>query len=148
MLPGDLSAYLSETKKIGAAAIKKHSARFFLPAFTPLAEYSPIADVKTIGDVPGVYALYDSQLSMVYFGQAKTKVRTEIRQTLNREVAGARKLWGSASKKPTFSDISTHFSAYSVVNGDDDLIHDIEALVIRLVINGTFNAKAAHFKRK
>jgi hypothetical protein len=94
----------------------------------------------------GVYALFSSSGTILYFGKA-TDLRVEIKQTLQRMTTTGFVLEGVKNGKHAFRTIATRYSAFAICRGDSDFRHDVEALILRMVINDTFNRNLGHFKR-
>jgi hypothetical protein len=148
----NLSAYINGTKRISWDALENASKKVFgePPAFLPVVEgfnlkTSGLPTMAQLPTEPGIYALYDSAMRVIYFGKA-TSLYMEVRQTLKRHVAEVRPWTGS--KSLTFRDITTYISAFSVARGDGKFIHDVEALCLRILVNNTFNKNGGSLKRK
>lgn len=148
---GNLSSYLAGTKHVSWKWLHNATRKVCgePPAFTPVLEGHDlwVDGLPTLAQMPkieGVYALYDSAMRIIYFGKA-TSLYAEVRQTLSRKVAEVRP-W-SGNKNLTFKDISMYLSAYSIARGDNQFIHDIESLVLKMLVNNTFNKKSGNFKR-
>lgn len=150
--PGNLSDYLSGKKSISWARLRRCNEQVFgeSPAFVPLIEGhdfikkgKPLKSKLTGG--PGVYALFDSAMRVLYYGKA-TNLFTEVGQTLKRHVKEVRPWTGSKNLK--FRDITRYISAYSIVRGDSDFRHDVETLCHKFFVNNTFNKNSGQFKRK
>ncbi len=148
----NLSAYLAGTKKISFDRLESATKKVFgePPAFQPVVEgfnvaISGLPTIAQLPKEPGIYALYDSAMRVIYFGKA-TSLYMEVRQTLKRAVAEVRPWTGN--KNLTFKDITTYLSAYRITRGDGKFIHDIEALGLRILVNNTFNKNGGSFKRK
>ena len=149
--PGNLSAYLSGAKSISWKRLRRCTEQVFgtPPAFAPVFEgYDFTKNGKPtkadLPEVPGIYALFDSAMRALYYGKA-TNLYTEVRQTLNRKIREVRPWTGA--KNLVFSDITTYISAYTIIRGDVDFRHDLEALCHKLFVNNTFNIKSGDFKR-
>lgn len=149
--PANLSAYLSGGKQVSWQWLKTATSKVYdqPPAFHPVLEGYDLSSnglpkLSALPKVRGVYALYDSAMRVIYYGKA-TSLYMEVRQTLNRHVREVRP-WSSA-KNLTFRDISVYLSAYTLVRGDVDFVHDLEAFGLRLLVNNTFNKKGGYFKR-
>lgn len=147
----NLTAYLNGGKRIAWKRLKSATQEVLgrAPAFLPIIEgYDLRAHGKpTLGVLPaepGLYALYDSAMRVLYYGKA-TSLYAEVRQTLDRHVAEVRP-W-SGAKNLTFQQITAYLSAYRIVRGDADFRHDVEAFGLRLLVNNTFNKNGGKFKR-
>ena len=154
VLQPNLASYLGGSKNFTRDRLYEWTSRLFAPVFHPLAEIRPLDDgVTDLDGLIGVYALFDSSRRLVYFGQAKTNLMKEIRQTLQRSIAGGQTVWLGPDHKPQtttpkFKDFAHYISAYEIEGGDPEAIHDVEALILRLVVNSTMNAKTEKFKRE
>ena len=84
-----------------------------------------------------VYILYDSAPNVIYVGRAKN-FAAEVRQTLKRKIS-------TNNFGPDFETIAEYISLYEIEN--TTLRHDIEVLLIRLLINQTYNRNIGHFKK-
>lgn len=147
----NLTSYLNGTKSISWKRLRKAVEHVFgiPPAFQPIVEGFDVAEngLPSLADVPkepGIYALYDSAMRVIYYGRA-TSLYAEVRQTLNRRVAEVRPWTGQ--KNLTFLSITAYMSAYRIVRADAQFIHDVEAFGLRLLVNNTFNKKGGTFKR-
>jgi hypothetical protein len=148
----NLSDYLNGRKSISWKRLRSCTAHVFgqPPAFQPIIEGFDITrkGLPTVGDLPherGVYALFDSAMRLLYYGKA-TDLYAEVRQTLGRKVAEVRPWTGK--KNLTFRTITQFVSAYRILRGDADFVHDLEAFGLRLVVNNTFNKNGGSFKRR
>ncbi|MBD3648235.1 MAG: hypothetical protein HUJ31_12470 [Pseudomonadales bacterium] len=149
--PANLAAYLGGSKRVSWKWL--HNATRGVcgepPAFIPILEgydlwVNDLPDQKAMPKTPGVYALYDSAMRILYFGRASS-LYSEVRQTLKRKVAEVRP-W-SGKKNLTFEDISAYVSAYIIARGDSEYVHDLESFVLRMLVNNTFNKNSGYFKR-
>lgn len=147
----NLSDYLAGKKKITWKRLESATKHVFgqPPAFQPLLEgYDLSADglpkLAQLPKSPGIYALFDSAMRVIYYGKA-TSLYDEIRQTLKRRVAEVRP-W-KRDKGIRFREITKYLSAYTIIRGDADFRHDIEAFGLRIMVNNTFNKNGAQFKR-
>ena len=149
--PSNLADYLHRKKPVSWKLIETATAKLYTespPAFIPLVEghnlhiHPGTAGVLPAG--PGLYALFDSAMRLVYFGKA-SNLRAEVSQTLRRRVAAVRPWTGA--RNLTFRGIATFLSAYEIAGGDADFRHDVEALGLRLFVNNTFNTNGARFIR-
>jgi len=146
-----VSAYLAGTKPIAFKRLKNASEQLFgeAPAFVPILEGWDLFEggrpsLSDIGAGPGLYALYDSAMRVIYFGKA-ANLYMEVRQTLGRHVAEVRPWTGAHNLR--FVDIAYYLSAFRIERGDANFRHDVEVLVLRLLVNNTFNKKGGNFKR-
>ncbi len=151
IVPPNLSAYLNGSKRVAWKRLEAATRAVFgePPAFIPVLELRNLSkdgvpSKAEIGTTPGVYALFDSAMRLLYFGKA-ANLYTEIRQTLDRRLDHVRTL--VAGKPLKFRDVSAYLSAYRVERGDGDFRHDLEALALRIVRNTTFNKNFGKFKR-
>ncbi len=142
----NVSQYLSGSKEVGPRTLK--SAVYHLGEW----EVKPVLEVQakptTLADIPqtpGIYALYDSSASILYVGQA-TRLRVEIRQTLNRTTNFPVRSGPQLTKKqrPKYKDITTRISVYQVLS--PRLRHNLEALLLRIFPNQSHNNKLGKFK--
>ncbi len=146
----NLTDYRSGKKSIDWKRLRRAAAQVTgLPSFAKLVEVYDISgglpSVNDMPDVPGIYALYDYKKQPIYWGKA-TKLRAEIRQTLNRAIA-SKKAKGVYSGK-TFKDVSNFISAYSIQRSDADFRTDIEAIGLRVFRGFLLNANNGDFQRK
>jgi hypothetical protein len=147
---GDQNHYLASTKNIRTKRLHRAAHQIFgtPPAFLPLVERAPVAATlpATLNKKPGVYALFSSSGSLLYFGKA-TNLRFEIGQTLSR-LTPKTLVGGTKVKKVTFRDVAALYSAYEVARGDSSFRHDAETLVLRVARRDTLNTVGGHFTRK
>jgi hypothetical protein len=144
--PTNVSQYLSGTKKVGIATVRRGVTHLAEWNVTPLLEVEPKPpSLAHISTAPGIYALYDSSASVVYLGQAKN-LRSEIRQTLNRKANFPVRVGPhiSRKRKPRYRDITTRISVYEVPSAR--LRHNLEALLLRLFPNQIHNDKLGRFR--
>lgn len=146
----NLSDYRSGSKNIAWKRLRRATEQVMMPAFHPLLEGHDLMlkGFPTVSDLPrtpGLYALFDSAMRVVYYGKA-TSLYAEVGQTLKRRVGEVRPWTGA--KNLTFDEISTYLSAYTIARGDEMFRHDVEALGLRLMVNNTFNKNSGSFKRK
>jgi len=151
ILAPNLSDYLSGNKRISWKRLQSATKHVFgqPPAFIAVVEgYDVQAEgmpsLKVLPRDPGLYALYDSAMRIIYYGKAAS-LYAEVRQTLSRKIAEVRPWTGV--KDLTFLEITTYISAYKINRGDADYRHDLEAFGLRLLVNNTFNKKGGTFKR-
>ena len=146
----NLSSYLNGSKTVDWRRIRSATASVFgtPPAFVPVLEGWDLKEgAPRVADLPrdpGIYALFDSAMRVIYYGKA-TSLYAEVRQTLARKVPEVRPWTGARNLR--FSDVSAYLSAYKIARGDSQFRHDVEALGLRLFVNNTFNRKGANFKR-
>jgi hypothetical protein len=152
MHQSNLSDYLRSRKTVSWTRLKSATHQVFgqPPAFCPVIEgydlyESGIPTLAELSHDPGIYALFDSAMRVIYFGKA-TDLYNEVRQTLRRSVAEVRPWTGA--KNLRFRDIAAYLSAYKLTRSDPDFRHDVEAFGLRIMVNNTFNKKGAAFKRK
>jgi hypothetical protein len=147
----NLSSYLAGTKSISWKRLRNATRSVFgePPAFVPVVEgydfrLNGVPTLAIVPREPGLYALYDSAMRVIYYGRA-TSLYAELRQTLNRHVAEVRPWTGA--KNLTFRAITAYISAYKIARGDSIFVHDLEAFGLKLLVNNTFNKNGAQFKR-
>lgn len=143
-----LNAYLDRSREVPSDRLKRWAECVlipYLPTFSAVAEHAPLTELKEISQNPGVYALFDSAARVIYFGQA-TQLQKELRQTLARPAPRMYFAGNYAGRR--FADVTAYFSAYEIHGGDAAFRHDVEALVLRTVINNTLNKKVGHFKMR
>jgi len=68
-------------------------------------------------------------------GQKPGAVSTEVRP------------W-TGTRNLKFKTIANYLSAFDMPRGDADYRHDVEAFVLRILVNNTFNKNIGTFKRK
>lgn len=149
---GDQNHYLSGAKRVSMNRLRRAAEQVFgtPPAFVPVVERQALpTNLATLPTAlkgsPGVYALFSSSGSLLYFGKA-SDLLTEIKQTLGRPTPAVL-VNGTAKEVYTFRDLSSYYSAYHVLRGDKDFRHDLESLAIRCVRRDTLNGVGGHFKR-
>lgn len=147
----NVSSYLSGSKLISWKRLRTATEQVLgePPAFVAVFEGWNLFEKgrppkATITTAPGLYALFDSAMRVVYFGKA-TNLYAEVRQTLNRRVAEVRPWTGA--KNLAFDGIANYLSAYTIARGDATLRHDVEAFFLRVLVNNTFNKNGGHFIR-
>jgi hypothetical protein len=147
----DVYSYLNGRKHVTWKRLHSATAQVFgePPAILPklegwnLFEDGPPKFANISGE-PGLYALFDSAMRVIYFGKTKN-LYLEVRQTLRRHVAEVRPWTGKHNLR--YADIASYLSAYTVARSDRALRHDLEVLVLRLLVNNTFNKNAGYFVR-
>ena len=102
------------------------------------------SDPAQVPHVGGLYAFFDSAMRVIYFGKA-TNLYKELRQTWQRRVSAVRP-W--SNHKVQFKDVAAYVSAYEITRADSKFRHDTEALVLRILVNNTFNNNRGKFIRK
>jgi len=150
--PPNLYAYLrtKKPKPVSFKRLKRAAEQIFgePPAFIPVLEMDALKDgmisKKAVGTEPGIYALFDSAYRVIYVGKA-SNLYSEIQQTLSRR---AREIHPLSSRKITYREITSYVSAYRVNRSDLPFRHDLEALLLRLIVNNTLNDRVGEFKRK
>jgi hypothetical protein len=147
----NLNAYLAGTKPISWKRLESATRHVFgePPAFVPIIEghnYTKdgFPPVSQLPKEPGIYALFDSAMRVIYYGRA-TKLYDEVRQTLNRPIAEVRP-W-SGKKDLQFKDITAYLSAFRIVRADATFIHDLESFGLHFLVNNTFNKNGGTFTR-
>jgi hypothetical protein len=147
----NLSDYLRGKKRVGWDRLGSatHQVCGEPPAFVALVEQwdlwaSGDPPKAQVGDVPGVYALFDSAHRCIYFGKA-TNLYTELRQTLNRTQTKIRTPTGASSER--FRDLAAYASVFEIVRGDGAFVKDVESLVLRCFRNLTLNSNFGKFER-
>jgi len=148
----NLSDYLAGNKNVTWERLKRATEQILgqPPAFHAVVEgYDVVSNglpkVAVLPKKPGIYALFDSAMRIIYYGKAKS-LYAEVRQTLGRKVGEVRPWTGTKNLK--FRDITQYISAYTLIRGDATFYHDVEAFGLRLMVNNTFNKKGGTFKRK
>jgi hypothetical protein len=144
--PTNVSAYISGSKTPGKKTLMTAWRHAFEWEVHPIVEVREIKDHKqNVPTVPGIYALYDSSVSILYVGQA-TNLRAELNQTLNRVCNFPVRQGPNLSKKarPKYRDLATHLSAYEVQSAR--LRHNLEALLLRLFPNQAHNNKVGNYR--
>lgn len=146
----DQRHYVNGTKSISLKRLRRAAEQVFgtPPAFVPEVERQPLPDSLpgSLNGKPGLYAFFSSSGSLVYFGKA-TNLYAEINQTLKRNTPSIL-FRGTTKTQHKFRDVTKFYSAYHVPRGDSDFRHDVEALVLRAVLNDTFNVRVGYFKRQ
>ena len=96
----NLTAYLNGSKNIGWKRLQTATQEVFgvPPAFIPVVEGFNLTEASpTVADLshePGVYALFDSAMRLLYFGKA-TDLYAETHQTLRRSAPEVRPWTGA-----------------------------------------------------
>ena len=108
----------------------------------PEREIQPIKEAKPMPDSSGVYVLYDSGGHVLYIGKAKN-LKTEVNQTLRKLVppsdrVGLRFGPDLKKKKRTLRNLVHYVSLYRI--GNADFRHNVEALLLRIFANQTYNS--------
>lgn len=145
----DQRQYLSGTKRVTSKRLQRAAREVFgtPPAFVCLAERVPLGGKvpKYLAGKAGVYALFSSSGTLLYFGKA-TDLGAEMNQTLGRK-SPKRLVQGTSKAAHTFRSLVAYFSAYEVARGDKLFRHDLESLVLRVVRADTLNSVGGHFQR-
>jgi hypothetical protein len=146
----DQNHYLKARKKLTMKRLRRAAQQIFgePPAFVPLVEREaiPAQLPMSLAGKSGLYALFSSSGSLLYFGKA-TNLRLEIGQTLGRQTPKIL-VNGTKLQKVPFRDVAAFYSAYEVARGDASFRHDAETLVLRTTRADTLNSVGGHFNRK
>lgn len=146
----DQRHYVAERKGISLKRLRRAAEQVFAtpPAFLPVVERQPLPDRISVSlkGKSGLYAFFSSAGSLVYFGKA-SDLYVEINQTLKRATPSIL-FKGTTKSKHSFREVTKFYSAYHVTRGDEDFRHDVEALILRAVLNDTFNLRVGYFKRQ
>ena len=127
----------SRNKRIGRKAERLRDTAF--EQAIRLSEWEIRSLPDSLSSLPksaGVYILYDSAPNVIYVGQAMN-FAAEVRQTLKRKIS-------TNGFGPDFGMIAKYISLYEIEN--KTLRHNIEVLLIRALINQTYNKNIGHFK--
>jgi hypothetical protein len=153
ILQPNLSAYLSGAKNISWKRLQSATNHVFgtPPAFVKVLEghdYSKDGRPSTqqLPRGPGVYAFFDSAMRVIYWGRARD-LYAEVGQTLGRRLAKGRPWAGVGARRVPLNQVTKYISAYTISRSDDDFRHDVEALVLRILRNNTYNSNRGHFRR-
>jgi hypothetical protein len=145
----DQNHYLAGRKGLRTDRLRRAAQEIFgtPPAFLPIVEREelPAALPASLRGKAGVYALFSSSGSLIYFGKA-TDLFAEIRQTLGR-YSPRTLVTGTAKITYRFRDLVAYFSAYEIQRGDAVFRHDVEALILRVARRDTLNTVGGHFGR-
>ncbi len=140
----NMSAYLNGKKRPGIGVLRKSLQKLYEWEITSKCEMEEIPEAKDLPESGGVYILYDSAGNVLYVGQAKT-FRTEVQVALKKQVESGMR-FGSRLRKtrPQIRDLARYLSLYEIES--DRLRHNLEALLIRVVINQAHNRNIGHFE--
>jgi hypothetical protein len=146
----DQKHYLKNAKNVTTKRLHNAAHQIFgtPPAFLPLVERAPVPGTlpASLNGKAGVYALFSSSGSLLYFGKA-TNLKLEIDQTLDRDTPKTL-VAGTTLGKVAFREVATFYSAYEIARGDGSFRHDAETLVLRVTRRDTLNTVGGHFVRK
>ena len=92
----------------------------------------------------GVYILYDGAVKGIYVGQA-ADLKGEVNQTLDRKDLKVSLRFGPslATRDTPLRDFAKYLSAYGIE--DEYQRHNIEALLLRILVNQLHNTNIGHF---
>lgn len=146
----DQRHYVKGTKRITLKRLRRAVEEVFgtPPGFVPLAERQPLPKAAlphALRGRAGLYAFFSSSGSLVYFGKA-SNLLVEVNQTLRRKTPSIL-FKGTTKTRHAFREVVAFYSAYAITRGDAAFRHDVEALVLRGVLNDTFNMRVGYFKR-
>jgi len=141
----NVSAYLGGAKPVGDSVLRsamKHLSEWGVAEDQTML---PVEKKGNIGAHPGIYLIYDSAGNCVYIGQAsnlKTEVNLRLRSKKLRHG-----IWRSnplRRKRHTIEEVAAFVSTFRV--DSPRLRHNLEALLLRAVINQTQNSKLGRFR--
>lgn len=119
--------------------------RNFSWTLLPIFEIEEIEEVlEELPESGGVYILYDGAPSALYVGRADN-LKREVKQTLDRKDLMVSLRFGPslANRNLLPRDYAKYLSAYGV--DDDYQRHNIEALLLRILVNQLHNTNIGHF---
>ena len=139
----NMSGYLSGRIVPGRKVVRDCARDLFSWDVESLEEIAPLKEVLLPED-PGVYVLYDSAPHVLYVGQAKS-FKTEVEQTLSREMSHSIRFGlGLPKSTCTLRDLAHYVSLYLIP--DPRGRHNVEALLIHVLINQTYNRRLETFR--
>ena len=147
----NISAYLNGSSTPGDRVLRSCLENIILSwRIEPEREIQPIEGAKPMPDSGGVYILYDSGGNVLYIGKAKD-LSTEVKLSLRKPIppgerVGLRFGPNLTRKKPTLRDLAHYVSLYLISDGG--LRHNVEALLLRVFANQTYNSAIGHFRRR
>ncbi len=143
--PANMNTYLTGRLQPGKKVLTSCVRHLFEWEVKPLMEIEQIP--KNLRDLPetsGLYILYDSAGGILYVGKA-TNFRTEVRQTLGRQIPEALRFGPKLNKEnPYLRDVAFRLSLYEILS--ERLRHNIEATFLRAVANQTHNSNIGKTK--
>lgn len=140
----NMSAYLNGKKRPGIGVLRKSLENLYEWKINPKYEMVEIPEAKDLPESGGVYILYDSAGRVLYVGQAKT-FRTEVQQALKKQVETGMRFGPKLRKsRPQIRKLARYLSLYEIES--ERLRHNLEALLIRVVINQAHNQNIGHFE--
>lgn len=155
---GDGPARKSSWKKMLRKLLAQHAREVVWPLFefrsiSPIAagaswrihrdEAENTAIREALCDHVGLYGFYDSAGRVLYVGKTANNLWVEIRQRLKARV---HRHIGLPEKQRgvVIGQMATYLSAYAVYQ--PQAVHNLEALVIRMMVNDHANTNLGHFK--
>ena len=140
----NMSDYLNGKKLPGIGVLRKSLRQLHEWRITPIREVDEIPKNRDLPESGGVYVLYDSAGNVLYVGQAK-EFRAEVPKALEKTVQAAKRFGPKLQQgKPRIGDLAKYLSLYEIES--ERLRHNIEALLIRVIINQTHNRNLGHFE--
>lgn len=155
--PQNLTAYVhanrARRRNVSWARLQSATKAVFgiPPAFAPVLEgfdylQQGRPSIHLLPRVPGIYAFFDSAMRVIYWGKAKD-LYAEVGQTLARPVAKGTPWRGAGTRRIPLKQVTKYISAYTIARSDATFRHDLEALVLRVIRNNTYNSNRGHFTR-
>lgn len=104
-----------------------------------------VTDRNRITTLPGIYFIYDSAGHCIYLGQA-SNLRTEVSARMKTKTIryGLRLDSTLKSKRHAIKDVATYVT--TIIIESVVVRHNMEALYLRTMINGTHNGKLGAYK--
>lgn len=142
----NMSSYLTGSLRPGESVLRTSVTHLSEWSVRPLMELEHIPEnLNELPTDPGIYVLFNSASQILYLGKA-ANLRTEVRQTLNRTVPVSIRFAPHLNKKthPRLKKLATHLSLYAVPSSR--LRHNLEALLLRVVANQSYNQNFGNFR--
>ena len=141
--PPNMGNYLSGKKTPRDDTLRGCLQHLYEWNIEPLLEMQEMSELSDLPTSPGVYMLYDSGCNLLYLGQAKT-FSIEVPQTLNDLHVPMRCNRNLNWSYIPIRELATHLSLYKIES--KRLRHNIEALLLRVISNQTYNSNIGHFQ--
>ena len=141
-----MNQYLNDEVEPGEKVLLDCIKNLFECRVAALMEMEEIPkDLKTLSlpSEPGVYVLYDSSGNVLYVGKTENFERRVKETLVNKETQVEMQIGKKTKKKLKMRDLATNLSLYKI--DSETVRHNLEALLLRVLINQTHNKKVGEF---